>query len=278
VERFGDRWRIDVELAGPAHAHVPVLGQSGAGIPSTRLVDGATVTITGIVKRPYPTATDRRFAVLPRGGADLITSSGENGASGSRDGAGTGGGLVDASVTPLPADISPDTDLAVLEERVGQQVHVGGLVTALTDDGLDLDDGTATAHLVLRGDALQLLPHIRAGDAIAATGRVERLDGAVVVIVAGAADLVRVGDLGQALPIETGSAAPSSAPSAPTGYGLVAAGPLVGGPESMSILAMLGLSLVSLAVTLVRRRQARRRLRTIILARLATLKPIGSRA
>jgi LPXTG-motif cell wall-anchored protein len=57
----------------------------------------------------------------------------------------------------------------------------------------------------------------------------------------------------------------------------VAAGSILGGPESMSILAMLGLSLVSLAVTLVRRRQARRRLRTVIVARLATLKPIGSR-
>lgn len=281
VERFGDRWRIDLELAGAAHAHVPVLGQSGAGIPSTRLVEGATVTITGIVKRPYPTASDRRFAVLPRGGADLVTSAGSSGSSGS-SGSGTGGGAIggsaDSSATPLPADISPDTDLAVLEERVGQQVRIGGLVAALTDDGLDLDDGTATAHLVLRGDALQLLPHMRVGDAIAASGRVERLDRAVVVIVAGAADLVRVGDLGQALPVETGSAPPSAAPSAATGLGIAAAGPLVGGPESMSILAMLGLSLVSLAVTIVRRRQAQRRLRAVIVARLATLKPIGSRA
>ena len=286
VERFGDRWRAEVSLAGSKDIRVPVLGQAGAGIPSTRLVEGATVTVIGIVKRPYPTATDRRFAVLPRSGADLTTTSaptgsggsGGSGSGGSNASNGSGGGGSGApDATTGVVDVTPDTDLAALAEHLGAQVRVGGLVAAAAADGVDLDDGSATAHLVFRGDAIELLPYLRTGDAIAATGRVEQLDGAFVVIIDGAAGVVRVGDLGQAVPVIVAAASPSGGTAKPSDARLTAAGGLVDGPETWSIAAMGGLSLLSLVVTLIRRRRAKQRLRAVIVARLATLKPSEDR-
>jgi hypothetical protein len=279
VERFGDRWRAEVVLAGSKEARVPVLGQAGAGIPSTRLAEGASVTIVGIVKRPYPTATDRRFAVLPRSGADLLTSAATGSGGGTGNGStGSGNGEAGApNATTGVTDVTPDTDLAALGEHLGAQVRVGGLVTAVAADGVDLDDGSATGHLVFRGDAVELLPYLRTGDAIAATGRVEQLDGAIVVIVDGAADVVRVGDLGQAVPVIVPGASPAGGSAEPSDARLTRAGGLVDRPETWSIAAMGGLSLLSLVVTLIRRRRARQRLRAVIVARLATLKPSGDR-
>jgi hypothetical protein len=279
VERFGDRWRAELALAGSKEARVPILGQAGAGIPSTRLEEGASMTIVGIVKRPYPTATDRRFAVLPRAGADLVTS-GATGSDGGTGSGSTGSGTGQAgapNATTGVVDVTPDTDLAALGEHLGAQVRVGGLVAAVAADGVDLDDGSAMGHLVFRGDALELLPYLRTGDAIAATGRVEQLDGAIVVIVDGAAGVVRVGDLGQALPVITAGASAGGGSAQPSDARLTRAGGLVDGPETWSIAAMGGLSLLSLVVTLIRRRRARRRLRAVIVARLATLKPSGDR-
>ena len=280
VERFGDRWRAEVALAGSKEARVPILGQAGAGIPSTRLEEGASVTVIGIVKRPYPTATDRRFAVLPRSGADLTTSvptgSGGSGSGGSNASNGSGGGGSGApNATTGVFDVTPDTDLAALGEHLGAQVRVGGLVAAVAADGVDLDDGSATAHLVFRGDAVELLPYLRTGDAIAATGRVEQLDDANVVIVDGATGVVRVGDLGQAIPVVVTGASPTGGTAQPSDPRLTAAGGLVGGPETWSIAAMAGLSILSLVVTVIRRRRARQRLRAVIVARLATLRPTG---
>lgn len=278
VERFGDRWRAEVALAGSHDARVPILGQAGAGIPSTRLVEGASVTIVGIVKRPYPTATDRRFAVLPRSALDLATTTAAPGSSGSGPGGnggtrqGSGGG---ANATPAVGDVTPDTDLAALAEHLGATVRVGGLVAAIAADGVDLDDGTAMARLVFRADAIDLLPHLRTGDAIAASGRAEQLHGVTVVIVDGAASIVRVGDLGQAEPVIVAGASPTGGSSAVADPRLAAAGGLVGGPESWSLAAMGGLSILSLLVTLIRRRRTQRRIRAVVVARLSTLRPSG---
>jgi hypothetical protein len=108
---------------------------------------------------------------------------------------------------------------------------------------------------------------------------VEELEGALVVVIAGAADLVRVGDLGQALPIAVASAAPVGGDVGPDARLATAGGIGFGigsGPESVSLFAMAGLSLVSVITTVLRRRRARQRLRALVVARLATLKPIGA--
>ena len=46
-------------------------GSQAPGSPSTTLADGRTATVIGIARRPYPSATDRRFAVTPRSPADV---------------------------------------------------------------------------------------------------------------------------------------------------------------------------------------------------------------
>ena len=73
VHRMGDRWRAEVELGGE---RILVSGLPGADVAVGRLREGAMTTVTGIVRRPYPTATDRRFAIVPRSAADIVTASG----------------------------------------------------------------------------------------------------------------------------------------------------------------------------------------------------------
>ncbi len=274
VERLGDRWRAEIVLASGGRA--PVHGQSGAGIPSTAIVVGRPVTVTGIVRRPYPTATDRRFAVLPRDGHDLALGPGASGGgttSGGGHAAAAGQeGAATPAPTPLGVDITPDTDLAVLADRVGERVRVGGLIARLTDDGFDLDDGTALAQIVLRGLMFDLLPHLRAGEAIAATGVVELNGGAPIVVVDDDGALFRVGSLGQALPIAgAGSPAASAGPNGDAALNVDAIGL---GPDlgPVSAFTLIGLALLSIAATLVRREVQRRRLRAVLVARLSGLR------
>jgi hypothetical protein len=272
VERLGDRWRAEIVLASGGRA--PVHGQAGAGIPSTAIVVGRPVTVTGIVRRPYPTATDRRFAVLPRDGHDLALGRAANGSgtSGSGSGAAAGqSGAAGSSASPLAVDITPDTDLAVLADHVGERVRVGGLVARLTDDGFDLDDGTALAQVVLRGSMSDLLPHLWAGEAIAATGVVELDAGAAIVVVDDEGALFRVGSLGQALPI-AGAAGPEAS-IVPDSAGSLNADAIGLGPDlaPASALTLIGLAMLSIAATVVRRQVQRRRLRAVLVARLAGL-------
>lgn len=291
VERLGDRWRAEIRLAGGASVSVPVLGLAGAGIPSTAIAVGRSATIVGIAKRPYPTATDRRFALVPRGGADLAIGPAASGTSLSGDGSdgtGPGGTTGGASADSGPlADATADTDLVDLGNHVGEPVKVAGLISALTPDGFVLDDGTATATVVLSNDALDLEPYLAVGDALAASGTVT-LDGDQLRIrVTAAVDLVRVGDLGQAMPV-TGSpdpkAASASGDPATTGVGAGADsgnGPTLAGLHELDGVGPFGFGLmllltgVSLVTTLLRRQHERRRVRAIILARLASLHPIG---
>jgi hypothetical protein len=282
VERLGDKWRAEIALPGGTKA--PVQGQAGAGIPSTAIVVGRKVTVTGIVKRPYPTASDRRFALLPRNGNDVLIGSGGKGGSGATIGAnGTSGGAgaADDRSGGVAAggsqaiDITPDTDLAVLMDHVGLRVRIGGLVARLATDGFDLDDGTALARVELHGDMAGLLAHLREGEAVAATGLVQVVDGAPIVVVDRDGSLVRVGSLGEALPVGGLSVGASPEPSRAGGGAPVTADAtgLEPGAPPMSILAIIGISVLSLLATLIRRRLVRRRIRAVLVDRLATLRP-----
>jgi len=275
VKRIGDRWQAEIRL--PNGDRIPILGQAGAGIPSTTIIEGRAATIVGIVRRPYPTATDRRFALLPRGRSDLALgpgpASGGSSGSGGAGSAGQTGGASSSAGASGASDVTPDTDLATLFEHVGSQVHVGGLVTELTADGFLLDDGTAIARIVLHGDALVLLANIRVGEALAARGTVEQDGETLLISVASASDLVRVGDLGQALPLASGasearSATPEASPHAPS---LVGAGAIDALPAQLSVVTLAAISGLSVLVTLLRRRMAAQRSRVLVLARLATL-------
>lgn len=275
VERLGDRWRAEIVLASGSRA--PVSGQAGAGIPSTAIIVGRPITVIGIVRRPYPTASDRRFAVLPRDGHDMALGpaaggGGATGATGTTKTGSTASGEAGPSPSLGGIDITPDTDLAVLADHVGERVRVGGLIATLTDDGFDLDDGTALAHVRLRGAMADLLPHLRAGEAIAATGLVELEAGAAVVVVDDEGVLFRVGSLGQALPI-AGLAGPQASVG-PDEDRALEAGAAGLGPDlaPTSLLTLAGLALLSIAATFVRRQVQRRRLRAVLVARLAGLR------
>ncbi|HYM83470.1 MAG TPA: hypothetical protein VEY67_04920, partial [Candidatus Dormibacteraeota bacterium] len=169
VTRTGATWRADVLVQGD---RVLVLGMPGAGVPPARMVVRSCVTVTGIVRRPYPSATDRRFAVLPRAPGDVLVA-GAAGA-GARNGAATTGPTRGASRPAADDEASVAgqlVDLARLSELVGRRVRVAGLLVERTADELWLDDGTSRGGLVLIGEARDAQP-LAIGDAIEAEGEV----------------------------------------------------------------------------------------------------------
>ena len=276
LHRTGDRWAAELLVGG---RRVPILGLAGAGIPSSALAEGRTATIVGIVRRPYPSATDRRFAVLPRSAADLTlggpAADGADAAkapgTGATGGAGTTGGGGAPGSSGAANDAPLDVDLVAIDEHVGRQVRVGGLVAAIVADGFDLDDGTSIGRVVLRGAALDALATIGIGDALGAIGRVERTDAAIVIAVEDPAGIVLVGDPvaaeSPAGALATGSDGPGASTIAPGPNGRAAAmaDPLV--PE-LGALGILLVGAASLAVTALRRQRSRRLLRARIAARL----------
>ena len=260
VHRLGDRWRAEITLGT---ARVPVAGLAGSGIAATALVEGRRATVTGIVKRAYPGAADRRFAIVPRSRADIELAS-----TAATSAASAPSAAPSANATDKPAGRSTvtggssavDADIADLADHVGQVVRVGGLVASLEPDGVTLDDGTAIGRAVFRGPAADLLPLLEVGDVINVTGRVERSGDELVVAVTDAAGIARVGDPTATDPAPLASPA-SIATDAPNGTVAAAAssfGPFgVPGPG----LATVGLlSLTSAVMTLVLRRGARARL------------------
>jgi hypothetical protein len=272
VERIGERWRAEITLADGTKA--PIQGQAGAGIPSTAIVAGRRITVTGIVRRPYPTASDRRFAVLPRSGADVAIGPAGNGAPIGTVGTGSPAGGNGPAASSSATAVTPDTDLATIADLIGKPVRVGGLIARVAEAGFDLDDGTALARVELRGGMADLVPLLRQGEAIAATGSVELVQGAPVVVVDETGTLVRVGTLGQAVPIGAAGGSEPTA-SAGTGVGALAAdasGGVGGGPASESLLALAGLTALSVLATILRRRLLQRRLRVALIDRLATLR------
>ena len=236
----------------------------------------------------YPSASDRRATILPRsrgdvrvgaatsgGGAAGGSATGGAGSSGATGGATTTGAGGTASTEP---DASvPDADLADLASIVGATVRVGGLVLDLRPDGFVLDDGTAHAPVVLRDAAAEWIPLIEPGDAINVIGRVERLDD----------------DNPRRRRDRSGGDRPRQRPCPRRGLGRPAAreprrrrsSPRMPGQASIArgsattsaacrapepgLASLLGISLASVAVTLLRRRKARRLLAARVAARLS---------
>ena len=278
VHRSGDRWTADLLVGG---TRVPIAGLAGASIPSAAMVEGRTATVVGIVRRPYPSATDRRF--------DRPALAGR------RDGRWPGGrGFCSRSagerrrrlgVAGFPhgsdREQRPDLDLIDLAAHAGQKVRVGGLVQTVDDSGFRLDDGTAVASVRLRGAAVDLAGSIVVGDALSATGRVEfdETSRSAYLAVDDPAGIALVGGLGPDDPL----ASTRPDPAADGSPGLVGGGQAASGATPalaarladmpMPELGALGLALIavaSLAVTLLRRQRMRRRLAARIAGRIAT--------
>ncbi len=287
VHKLGDRWRAELRVG--THL-VVVLGQSGAHIPSTALIEGRDATVVGIVRRPYPTATDRRFALLPRGTSDIRLGSAPAGAPGATAGTNGGTGRPTTSARPGPTEPDdarvaasdtaagasttpvPDADVSELASLTGHTVRIGGLVTELRPDGFRLDDGTAVGTVVLRGPAADLVALVELGDAINAIGSVETTPGGPVLVVADPAGLVLAGSpSASASPIPGPSdasvaiGAGSADHSDATTVGArrraaLAPFPGDGAAGALGMGALVGLTGASLLVTLLRRGTVRRRL------------------
>jgi hypothetical protein len=281
VHRTGDRWRAEIAVGS---ARVPIIGLPDAGLPASSLVEGRRATIIGIVRRPYPTATDRRFAVVPRSAADVrlgavvdpgaagdpAAGSGSGTTGGSGSGGPGGGGTTEGPAGP------PDVDIATLGEHAGETVRVGGIVTAVEAAAFLLDDGTAIGRLSLSGDATTVLALLAPGDALDATGRVGGIATALVIEVTHASDIVRVGDPGPvASPAPSGAGAGGPDPRLVAGEGRSSAVAPVepsGAPAIVLLGAILAAVIVLIAsVIAVRRRRASRDGASRIAVRLAAI-------
>ncbi len=206
VKRTGQSWRAELALANGTR--VPIVGLARAGIDVDRIKEGRRATIVGIVRRAYPSATDRRYAVIPRGRADIDLAAGSS-ASGTSP---SGGSAPSAGMTPSPArsDEAPASadvtsqptiiEAAELPDEIGRLIRIGGLVVRVGTEpsGEDaivlIEDDSGTASLRLAEAATPVAAMLLPGDLIEATGIVER-DAAngPVVVVDDVADLVLAG-------------------------------------------------------------------------------------
>ena len=269
VPKLGDRWRAELAVGGDSGV---INGLAGARIAAATVGEGRRATVIGIVRRPYPGASDRRWSVVPRGPADVVMAGGGSGPAGSdgSDGGPSGPGGAGKDSGAVSGDQSvPDVDLVALADHVGATVRVGGLVTELVPDGFLLDDGTAIGRIQLTGEAAEYLPLVEPGDALNATGVVTKEGEELRVVVSDAAGLARVGDpTAEAASIGAVGAEPNAAAS--PGSTRIAGG-LLGAiePGAAGVAGVVLLSALSLAVTALRRRRTRRLLAARVTARLA---------
>jgi uncharacterized protein YdeI (BOF family) len=188
VHRDGAAWRAEIKLNGGG---VPVVGLERSGIPSTALATGGTASVTGIVKRAYPTATDQRLAVVVRSAGDIrMARSGENDnhpGSGSLSGNSSSDASSDApggsdagtavAEQPQPGSIAGsdgDVPLADLGGHVGQIVRIGGRVRSLSGARLVVGDSSGEGVIRLADEAAALARRVSVGHLINAVGIVDR--------------------------------------------------------------------------------------------------------
>lgn len=282
VTRSGTSWRAEVRLDGGGS--VPISGTARSGVESTALVEGRAATIAGIVRRAFPTASDQRFAIVPRSAADIrLGSGGTGGTSGGSTAPGGSGGdpgnglpglpgipglpsLPGASGSGLPTPgSSPGTGAAAGGEPIpltigeltaarDQLVRVGGRVDRLDGSTLWISDGSSSVAVVLPADVSALWSPVP-GEIVNVTGWVRIADdGSVRLEPRNAGDLARLGSLGVFEPLASPSAAPSSAPASESSTAAsTSAATTVGAgddpPRSGLPIAALGLVVLALALS-----------------------------
>jgi uncharacterized protein YdeI (BOF family) len=278
VHRSGDRWTAELETAA---GRIPIQGLAGSGIPSTALIEGRAATITGIVKRPYPTAKDRRFSIVPRRASDVALGPASGSGSATRPSAShpLGGSPEDAGGGSAQRVI--DVDLRDLALNAGRLVRVGGLVTTVEQGRFQLDDGTAVRVVRLEGGAGTLLARLRPGDALNATGTPEAGDPPVLVVSDPAAielagDLVAMGPVSVASGSDGADGNPTRGEPDPAAVAAIETSMSGRGAPAtvqlgIALSLLLAIVLSTLATAAVRRRQARRQLEARIKDRLATV-------
>jgi len=230
VARSGDTWRAEATLG--AGGALPIVGLAGSKIPSTALGEGRSATITGIVKRAYPTASDQRFAVVPRTAADIQLGRDPNTVAGV--GSGDGGPGQPSASGPPDGDTSEhatgrtttavvDTPLAGLTTLAGRNVRVSGVLQVVDQRVLTIDDGSARAQVRLLDDDPTFEPPLVAGEVLNVVGVVAERDIGGWEVVARVQGVVRAASL--ALPTVAPSV-PVAPPSSAPGPAIAVVGPM----------------------------------------------------
>lgn len=273
VRKLGDRWRAEIVIGAQ---RLVVVGQPGARIPSTALVEGRSAEVVGIVRPAYPSASDKRPSILPRSSGDVRL--GPSPATSPKAGTAIGGAMTgsgDAAAGGPASGGAPvaAADLADLESLVGSTVRVGGLVVDLRPDGFTLDDGTATGRIVLVGPAADWIDLVEPEDAINVTGVVTVApDGIAAVVVDDPATIT----LGSTLD-GSGASPARGTPDASASSGEASELRIAGfGTDASAfpgagagVAGLLAISLASLGAAIMRRRHAQRLLAVRVAARLA---------
>jgi hypothetical protein len=274
IHRLGLRWRADLVVGS---SRIPIVGLTGSRIAVGRLIPGRRATIVGIVRRAYPSALDQRFAIEPRSLADLAFDRAPTPTPPARGGGPSNGSTQPAPDQPGGTPAGPaetSVDLRDLASLTGRLVEVSGIVTRLAGSIVWLDDGTATARLILTSGAAPFLDLVQVGDPLDVRGQV-KLDAAGAFLLVTDPDAVRQagdpgGDPSSSSSAAAGSgegsigAGPASPPARPKqpGFGAIGAGGSLGsgpiGPLQTLGLALAGAVLtLTLAILLVRRRARR---------------------
>jgi DNA/RNA endonuclease YhcR with UshA esterase domain len=217
LHRDGDVWRAEASLA--SGGQLPIVGVAGAAIDVDRLEEGRAARITGIVRRAHPSASDQRFAVVPRSARDfrlggLAARSGADGASVGADGDHSDGSAIETwggSGTDDGSGGALSAALGALDDLDDRLVQVGGRVETVAERRITLHDGTARGVVRLADAVEPIEPRLQVGEVINVTGRVTRLAGGRrEVVVESTADIRRAAALGQEPGL--GSVAPGSMP------------------------------------------------------------------
>ena len=214
VARDGASWHVELTVSGGT---IPITGLDRSGIASTELQTGRQATVTGVVKRAYPTSTDQRLSVVPRSAADIKLSAGSPsprpspslsprpigsgpivtgkpsfGVSGAGPGGfDPGGGIGGPGQTLGAADGPAVIAISAMTEHVGERIRIGGTVRGITTDVVTVDDGTGQAAVRLAGESATLADQLQPGDLVNVSGTVGRTAaGGIELVVTTSADVV----------------------------------------------------------------------------------------
>ena len=224
IERSGDTWRAEAAITGDTS--VPIVGLAGSHIDAALLEPGRLVTLTGIIRPAYPTASDQRLGIAPRSRKDMRLGRLRDAGSGTGDRAGGDGGegadrgegpIAGVGTAPVVAT------LAALSELDGSIVRIGGRLERISGQHLTLDDGTARARVRLADAVESIEPALRVGEVLNVTGQVRRRSRGMHEVLVGSASDVRRAvamvhptarqDDGRLVPLAGSAAIPTVGPS-----------------------------------------------------------------
>ena len=152
------------------------------GIASTSLVEGRAITVVGIVRRPYPTATDRRWTVIPRGPWDVAVGPAEGRRRVGRPGRARRADGDAASRVPRPGAATADGGRAHDRPRHARRTRRRGRPGRRARRGQDRHAGSPSttarrsASSSSAASVAAFLDLIEAGDGLGIVGRVDAAD------------------------------------------------------------------------------------------------------